>query len=208
GVVEQGEGEDEAGGLDEHAGDDEGFAADAVGEVAGGDLADAPQDGVEALDEADGGQAEAVVGEEKGEDAPGESVVEVVDEAGLAGAAQGAVAPGGAGEGGGEAGRLVGGRGLGVLGEFEGDVGCGVADDEGQGEAGDDEDDAEEFWNGAEAVAGGEVAGEQCGDADGGVSGGLVESGGESAPGGPDEVDLHVDGHRPRQALVEAEQDV
>src|SRR5690606_8284559 len=72
GVVEQGEGEDEAGGLDEHAGDDEGFAADAVGEVAGGDLADAPQDGVEALDEADGGQAEAVVGEEKGEDAPGE----------------------------------------------------------------------------------------------------------------------------------------
>lgn len=53
-----------------------------------GDLPDAPQDGVDAFDEADGGEAEAVVGEQQGEDAPGEAVVEVVDESGLAGAAQ------------------------------------------------------------------------------------------------------------------------
>lgn len=136
----------------------------------GRDLADAPQDRVDAFDEADGGEAQAVVGEQQGEDAPGEAVVEVVDEPGLAGAAQGAVAPGGADEGGGQAGLLVSGWGLGVLGEFEGHVGGGVPDGEGQGQTGGDEDDAEEFGDGAQTVAGGEVAGEQCGGADGGVA--------------------------------------
>lgn len=95
-----------------------------------------------------------------------------------------------------------------MLGEFEGHMGGGVPDGEGQGQAGGDEDDAEEFGDGAQAVAGGEVAGEQCGGADGSVSGGLVEAGCQSAAGRSDEVDLHVDGHRPGQALVEAEQDV
>lgn len=45
-------------------------------------------------------------------------------------------------------------------------------------------------------------------DADGGVAGGVVQAGGEAASGRADEVDLHIDGHRPGQALVQAEQDV
>ncbi|GGV87785.1 hypothetical protein GCM10015535_37720 [Streptomyces gelaticus] len=92
------------------------------------------QDGAEALDQADGGQAEAVAGEQQREDSPGEAVVEVVDQSGLAGAAQGAVVPGGAGdEGGLQAGVLAGGHGLGVAGEFKRHMGGGVADDERQG---------------------------------------------------------------------------
>ncbi|MFK4101488.1 hypothetical protein ACI2L1_15665 [Streptomyces sp. NPDC019531] len=137
--------------MDEHS-----VSGAAVGEVAGGDLAEAPEDGVQALDQSDRGEPEPVVGEEEREDAPGEAVVEVVDEAGLAGAAQRAVVPGGVGEGGLQAAVLAGGQVLGVLGEFEGDVCDGVADDEGPGEARDNEDDADEFRDRAQAVGGGE----------------------------------------------------
>ena len=79
---------------------------------------------------------QTVFGEEEWEDDPGEAVVEVVDQACLAGAAQGAVAPGGTGEDGPRGAALAGGQGLGVAGEFQGDVGRGVAHDQGERETG------------------------------------------------------------------------
>ena len=55
---------------------------------------------------------------------------------------------------------------------------------------------------------GGDVAGEQCGEGEGEVAGGLVEAHGQSTAAGADEVDLHDDGGGPGQSLADAEQDV
>ena len=63
-----------------------------------------------------------------------------------------------------------------------------------------------------EHVAGGELgrqpAADRGGERDAAVAGRLIEPEREAAPLGPDEVDLHDHGHRPRQALVDTEQDV
>ena len=63
-----------------------------------------------------------------------------------------------------------------------------------------------------EHVARGELgrqpAAEPGGERDAAVAGGLVEPEREAAALRADEVDLHDDGHRPGQALVDAEQDV
>ena len=63
-----------------------------------------------------------------------------------------------------------------------------------------------------EHVAGGELrcqpAAQPGGEGDAAVAGGLVEPEREAASARADEVDLHHDGHRPREALVDAEQDV
>jgi hypothetical protein len=61
--------------------------------VAGGNLSEPPQQRVEPFDQADGGQPEAVFGEQQREHPSGQAVVEVVDQSGLAGAAQAAVTP-------------------------------------------------------------------------------------------------------------------
>jgi hypothetical protein len=53
-----------------------------------------------------------------------------------------------------------------------------------------------------------DVPGRQRGDADGGVPGGLVESHRQPTLAWPDEVDLHVDRHGPRQPLIDSQQDV
>src|SRR3954470_11011703 len=45
-------------------------------------------------------------------------------------------------------------------------------------------------------------------DSDAAVAGGFVEAESESAPARSDEVDLHDDGHRPRESLVDAQQGV
>ena len=71
-------------GLGEHAADDEPLAADAVGECAGDELAEPPDRGVERGEDADAADGEPGGGEVEREEAPGEAVVEVVDEPGLA----------------------------------------------------------------------------------------------------------------------------
>ena len=64
--------------------DDELLAADAVREAAGDELAETPDRGVDGGEDADAGDGEAGGGEVEREEAPGEAVVEVVDESGLA----------------------------------------------------------------------------------------------------------------------------
>ena len=57
-------------------------------------------------------------------------------------------------------------------------------------------------------VAGGERAGDEGGGGDAEVAGRLVEAEREPAPPRPGEVDLHHHRHRPGEALVDAEQQV
>ena len=67
--------------------------------------------------------------------------------------------------------------------------------------SGDDEDVAR-------SELGREPAAQPSGERDAAVAGGLVQPEREAAALGTDEVDLHHDGHRPGEALVDAEQDV
>ena len=71
----------DGGGLGEHPADDERLAADAVRQPAGDELPEAPHGRVEGREDADATDGEPGVGEEEREQAPGETVVEVVDEA-------------------------------------------------------------------------------------------------------------------------------
>src|SRR3712207_6141360 len=70
-------------GLEQHAPDDERLASGAVGPVSGPDLSDAPDSGVEPSDEPYVARGCAVCDKEERHDAPGESVVEVVDQSRL-----------------------------------------------------------------------------------------------------------------------------
>ncbi len=200
----------ERGGLGEHAAGDEGFAADAVGEPAGVELAEAPGGGVEGGEDADASDREAGGGEEDGEQAPGEAVVEVVDQPGLRARRQRLVAERGEPED--LAGRqpvVMCGAGGGVVAGFVAGVGVGLAHRErGQAEAEGGVGEAEVERCGAQAVFGGDPAGGEGGDGDGAVAGGFVEAHGEPAAGGADEVDLHDHGGRPGEPLVDTEQDV
>ena len=90
--------EAERDGLQQHAGGDEGFAAAAVGQGAGDELPEAPHGGVERGEHADPGDRQAGGGEQDREQAPGQPVVEVVDQAGLAGRGQRRFAEAGVGE--------------------------------------------------------------------------------------------------------------
>jgi hypothetical protein len=97
----------------------------------------------------------------------------------------------------------------GVLAGLGARPGGGVAHREhGQGQPGDDVADAEQFRGRAQPEPGGQVSGGQRGDSDAEVAGGLVDAEREAAAAGADQVDLHVDRHRPGQALVDAQQDV
>jgi hypothetical protein len=87
-AVQQREDEHEPGGLHDHAGDDQRCAADAVGEVAGRDLPDPPQDRVQPLDQPDDREPEPVIGEQQREHTPRQAVVEVVHQPCLARATQ------------------------------------------------------------------------------------------------------------------------
>ena len=60
----------------------------------------------------------------------------------------------------------------------------------------------------AETVALGDKAGEQGREADGEITRELIEPHGEPARFGADEIDLHDHRHRPREALIDAEQRV
>ena len=55
----------------------------------------------------------------------------------------------------------------------------------------------------AQPVPRGEIAGEEGGDADGEIARELVEPDREAARLRSDEIDLHDDGHRPGEALVD-----
>ena len=88
-------------------------------------------------------------------------------------------------------------------------MGGGVAHEQhGEQEGGDGDDGAEDDEHVAGRELGGEPAGESGREGDAAVAGCFVEAEGEAAPAGADEVDLHDDGHGPRKALVDAEQDV
>ena len=101
------------------------------------------------------------------------------------------------------------GVGVVVVAGFQLGVAAGLADEH-RGEAQGDQRirQAEQERRGPQTVVGGEVAGQERGERDGAVAGGLVESHGQAALAGADEVDLHDDGGRPGQALIDAQQHV
>jgi hypothetical protein len=147
-----------------------------------------------------------VRGEEQRDQAPGERVVEVVDQAGLGAGAQRGGPPGRLREG------LPHRRRHGIVAGLvarllERDVRGGVAHEDdrhhergdGDGCAGDDEDVARR-------VLGGEPPRGHGRKGDAAVAGGFVEAECQPAAFGSDEVDLHDDGHGPREPLIDAEQ--
>src|SRR5207249_1655839 len=74
----------ERGGLDDHAGGDQGLAARVVGEPAGRELTGPPDDGVGSSDDGDLANTCAVRSQVERRQTPGERVVEVVDQPRLA----------------------------------------------------------------------------------------------------------------------------
>ncbi len=119
------------------------------------DLRDAPDGRVERGDQADLADAGAVGGEEERNEAPGEGVVEVVDQAGLRARAQRGLAVAGVARTRCAAWVAVS-SALGVLARLlERDVGGGVAHEEHRDDKGDDGDDRA---GDDEYVAGGELA--------------------------------------------------
>ena len=93
-----------------------------------------------------------------------------------------------------------------VVGGFVPGMAAGFADEQGgQPEAETRERDAEEERLGAQPVVLGDEPGGECGDRDRAVARGLVQTHGEPAPCGADEVDLHDDGGGPGEPLVDAE---
>ena len=68
-------------GLGEHAGHDERFAANPIGECPGVELTESPHTGVDRCKDADATHGQAGCGEEDWEQTPCKTVVEIVDEA-------------------------------------------------------------------------------------------------------------------------------
>src|SRR3989337_3690621 len=85
-------GEKQTGGLNPHAGDDQALAPPAIAQGTRGDLQDTPCRGIDRLEDADALDAEAEGSEEQWENAPAHAIVEIVDEAGLRGGEQIAIA--------------------------------------------------------------------------------------------------------------------
>ena len=153
--------------MGEHAAGDQRLAADPVRQRTGDELAEAPHGGVDGGEHADAADGEAGVGEEDREQAPGEAVVEVVDEPGLRARRQRLLAERGEGE------DLAGGE-LVVEGVVGGDVGgglvagvaAGLADEQRRdAEAEPGVGEAEEERLGPQPVLLGDVAGGEGGDA-------------------------------------------
>ena len=71
-----------------------------------------------------------------------------------------------------------------------------------------DDRDPEEEWRRAKTGRFGDEPGQECHAGDGDVARSLVQAEREPAVPRTDEVDLHQDGGRPRQALVDPEQDI
>jgi hypothetical protein len=186
-------------------------------------LAQAPDGRIQRSQQADLADRQAAADEQQRQQAPGEPVVEVVDQAGLAAGGQGRLAEAGADHdlAGGQplpAGRLwllvwawVGvGCPLGVsqLG-FQLGMPLGLVDQQrrqAEADAGVGQAEVERF--GPQPGSGGDEAGEVGGEGDRQVAGGFVEAHGQPAALRSGQVDLHDDGGRPAQALVDPEQDV
>ena len=82
-----------------------------------------------------------------------------------------------------------------VVAGFKLGVAAGFADEyRAQGEGDQRVGQSEQEWRWPQAVAGGEVAGQDCGKRDGAVAGGFVEAHGQSALPGSDQVDFHDHG--------------
>lgn len=195
-----------SGRLEDHAESDEGFSAPSVGEPPGGELAETPDGGIERDEEGDLGDVQSCAGEEEREDAPGEPEVEIVHQSCLAGGGKGGLSPGRVGE---DAGvrqtRLCRLHRRG----FECDVVAGFPDEHGREDQREDRvAESEQERRGAQSVLFGEHPGQERGDRDCSVACGLVQSHGQSALTGADQVDLHHHCGRPGQALVDAEQNV
>ena len=92
-----------------------------------------------------------------------------------------------------------------VVGGFQLGVTAGLADEHRAQAEGDQRvGQAEQEGRGPQTIVGGEVAGQDSGQRHGAVAGGFVESHGQAALPGADEVDLHDHGGRPGQALIDA----
>ena len=171
------------------------------------ELAGAPDDRVGGGDDRDLAHARAVGGEVERREPPGERVVEVVDEPGLAAGAQDRVAQARVRERAAEA-RVCGlSVAVGLL--LERDVRAGVAHREHADQQARHRDQRRaDPDDGARRVARGERAGGEGGDGDAEVAGGFVEAEREPAPARAGQVDLHHDRHRPGEPLVDAEQHV
>ena len=81
-------------------------------------------------------------------------------------------------------------------------------EEHGDREAGDRDDETPYPDHGARCIRRRQRARDERRRRDSEVAGGLVEPEGKAAPAGPDEVDLHHDGHRPREPLARAEEEV
>src|SRR5579863_7980877 len=94
-----------------------------------------------------------------------------------------------------------------MVGDFDADVLAGITHEQsGENEPKNGVTDAEVKGLRPKTVTLRDVAGQECGDADGEITRKLIEPHGESARFGPNEIDLHDDRHRPREALIDAEQ--
>jgi hypothetical protein len=197
----------EGSGLGQHAGDDQRFSSDAVRPLSGQDLADPPDTRVQPGDEAHLRRRGAIGGQEERDDPPGQGVVEVVDQAGLRARSQLRPAIRRVGEHLGESRRSLVAVVVALL--LQTHVARGIAD-EGDGDPQGDQGDSRRA--GDEDVPRREVrckpSADRCRDRDSAVASGLVEAEGKPAALWADEVDLHDDGHRPGEALVDAEQGV
>ena len=85
-------------GLEQHAGGDEGLAAQPVRQGAGEELAEAPDGRIQRRQQADLGDGEAAADKQQRQQPPGEAVVEVVDQPGLAAGRQGRLPQAGSGQ--------------------------------------------------------------------------------------------------------------
>jgi hypothetical protein len=185
-------------GLEQPPCGDEGLAAQPVRERAGGELAEAPHGRVQRGQEADLADGEAATDKQQRQQPPGEPVVEVVDQAGLAAGGQGRLPPAGGdhdlaggqlvGAGGGWrlAGHGVLARGLLGIGRlgFEAGVAAGLADHQRrqpEAEPGVGQAEVERLWS--QPGLGSNEAGEVGGEGDGQVAGGLVQAHGQPAGG-------------------------
>src|SRR5215472_804550 len=87
-------------------------------------------------------------------------------------------------------------------------VACVADQKDGKCEAEDRVTDAEIEWCGPQAVMGGDVAGEKSCHAYSKVASEFIEANSQTARFGAYQIDLHDNGHRPCEALIDAEQRV
>ncbi len=186
---------------------DERFAADVVGPRAGPELGEAPRCGVDGDDDADASDRKTLRGEEEGNQAPYQGIVEVVHQSGLAHRGERWVAQRGDRKG--LPKRLPGTVLLVVLARFSAGVMLRLAHhDTGEREADDGDAESHDERPGSRPIRRSDRAGGPGGDRDRAVAGGLVEAERKPPAGRSGKIDLHVDRGRPGETLVEPEEHI